>query len=158
MKALAKIYDLICRAEMTLVKGGIAIFTGLVFVSAVARTLRRPVGWAIDIAIFLFVWCVFFCADIAMRQGKLVTVDIVTMHLPKRVRYYLQFVNHTLIALFLMFLIGYSIPLAFTSRFVRFQGIVWFSYTWVVLSMTIGATLLLITTVLKMREHYIKGC
>lgn len=152
MTVITKIYDYICRAELLVAKVSIAGLTGLVFFSAIARTLRHPVDRALDIAIFLFVWCVLLSADIAMRNDKLVTVDIVTVHLPKKVQYYLKLFNHIIIGLFLLLLIRYSIELSYTSRFVRFQGILWFSYTWVVYSVPVGCTLLLITTILKMRE------
>ncbi|MBS3950633.1 MAG: TRAP transporter small permease subunit [Peptococcaceae bacterium] len=157
MAIVSRVYDFICRTELFITKAFIAALTGLVFFSALARTLRHPVSWAIDIAIFLFVWCVFFSADIAMRKDKLVTVDIVTVYLPPKIQRVLKLVNYLIISLFLFFLIYYSIHLSYTSRFVRFQGITWFSYTWVVLSVPVGCTLLLITTILKMWECYKNG-
>lgn len=157
INSMAKLYGYICRAEAFLAQAAIAVLTGLVFVSAVARTFFTPVDWAIDMAIFLFVWCVFFCADMAMRNDKLVTVDIITVHLSKKVQFYLKMFNHSIILLFLAYLIYFASWLAYTSRFVRFQGIAWFSYTWVVMSVPIGCALLLTTTILKMREHYRKG-
>jgi len=154
---IVKFYAWVCKAEVIVARASIALLTLLVFVSAVARTMRQPVGWAVDLAIFLFVWCVFLCADMAMRNDKLVTVDIVTAYLPKKVQFYLKIVNNSLIVVFLAFLIYYSLQLAYTSRFVRFQGIAWVSYSWVVMSVPVGCTLLLVTTALKLREHWRKG-
>ncbi|MBS3872411.1 MAG: TRAP transporter small permease subunit [Firmicutes bacterium] len=156
--SIAKFYAGICKIEATLAKASIAIMTALVLVSAVARTMRQPVDWAVDFAIFLFVWSVFFCADMAMRNDKLVTVDLVTVHLPKKIQFYLKLVNYTIMMAFLAYMVHYASWLSYTSRFVRFQGIAWFSYSWVVLSVPVGCTLLFITTALKLWEHYRKGC
>jgi len=152
--SIVKLYAWICKAEAVVARVSIALLTFLVFVSAVARTMRQPVGWAVDLAIFLFVWCVFLCADMAMRNDKLVTVDIVTAYLPKKAQIHLKIVNHVIIAVFLGYLIYYASLLAYTSRFVRFQGIAWVSYSWVVMSVPVGCALLLVTTALKIREYW----
>lgn len=154
---MKKLYEYVCKAEVYAAKGSLAILTALVFFSAVARSLHYPIVWAVDAATFLFAWCVFFSADIAMRNDKLVTINVLTSRLPKKAQFYVKLFNYIMIILFLAFLIRYGLSLCYTSRFVAFQGIPGFSYTWVALSVPVGCTLMLITAVLKIREHLVTG-
>jgi TRAP-type C4-dicarboxylate transport system permease small subunit len=46
----------------------------------------------------------------------------------------------------------YGIKLSYTTRFRSFQGIPWFSYTWVTLSVPIGSMLMVTTTIINFRS------
>ncbi|MBT9154799.1 MAG: Sialic acid TRAP transporter permease protein SiaT [Firmicutes bacterium] len=152
-ETLFKAYTFVGEVEMWLAKAGVLLFTALIFLSAVSRTAGRPWGWTQDWAIFVFVWCVFFSADVCLRQDKLVTVDIVTIHLSPKINAYLKAFNLLLIVAFLAFLVYYGISLTYTSRFVRFQGLPHFSYSWVAVSLPVGALLMLITSGVKFFAH-----
>jgi len=149
-EALFRAYTYIGKAELLLAKAGVMLFTVLIFLSAVSRSIGRPLGWTKDYAIFVFVWCVFFSADACLRQDKLVTVDIVTIHLSPRVNAWLKVFNWLLIIAFLAFLVYFGVSLTYTSRFVRFQGLPHFSYSWVAVSLPIGAGLMFITSCAKL--------
>lgn len=151
------LYELIGRAEVFIAKSAMVILTGFVFVAAVARTLHSPVVWAVDAATFLFAWCVFLASDAAMRRDKLVTIDIVTSRLPPKAQYYIKLVNYIIIAVFLAALVGFGFWLSYTTRLRTFQGIPGFSYTWVTLSVPIGCLLMLVTTILKVRDQVARG-
>ena len=51
-------------------------------------------------------------------------------------------------------MIGYGLPLSYTTRFRAFQGIPGFSYSWVTLSVPIGCALMLITAILKIKTFW----
>lgn len=146
---MKKLYEFICKAEMFVAKYTLALLSLLVFVAAVARTIRFPIVWAVDAATFLFAWTVFFGADIAMRNDKLFCLEIVTSRLPRKARLWLQSINYIIIALFLIGMIGYGSWLSYTTRLRTFQGIPGFSYTWVTISVPIGCLLMLITAIRK---------
>jgi len=152
-EAFLMVYNKIGKVELWLAKAGVLIFTALIFLSAVARTMRQPQGWAQDWAMFVFVWCVFLSADACLREDKLVTVDILTCKFPARVNAYLKVFNLVLILIFLAFLVYYGVSLTYTSRFVRFQGVAYFSYSWVAASLPIGALLMFVTSSVKLHEH-----
>lgn len=152
-EALFRTYTYIGKVELWLAKAGVMIFTALIFLSALSRTVGYPLGWAQDWAIFVFVWCVFFSADACLRQDKLVTVDVVTSHLSPGVNAWLKVFNWLLIIAFLAFLVYYGVSLTYTSRFVRFQGLPHFSYSWVAVSLPVGAGLMFITSGVKFFEH-----
>ncbi|HYH04801.1 MAG TPA: TRAP transporter small permease subunit, partial [Bacillota bacterium] len=81
---MMKFYELIGKAEFAISKIAIAFLSLLVFGSAIARTLTYPISWAVDLATFLFAWVVFLGGDIAIRNDKLVSIDVLTNRLPKK--------------------------------------------------------------------------
>jgi TRAP-type C4-dicarboxylate transport system permease small subunit len=149
---MKKVYEVICKAEVYIAKGLITVIAALIFVAAVARSLHYPIIWAVDAATFLFAWCVFLSGDAAMRNNRLVSIDIFTKRLPEKARNYVNIINYIIIMIFLIFLIGYGFWLSYTTRYRTFQGIPGFSYTWVTLSVPIGCILMLITAFLKIKE------
>jgi len=146
---MKQIHAFIYRMELFISKTFLAIITALVFVAAMARTFRMPIVWAVDVATFLFAWCVFFGADLAIRNDKLMSIDLFTKKLPMKVQHILKLVNLFLIASFLVFLIVFGVWLSYTTRFRTFQGIPEFSYTWVTISVPIGSALMLSTVIEK---------
>ncbi len=124
--------------------------TLLIFLAAVARSISQPINWSLDISLFLFAWSTFLSADVAFRNDKLVSVDLLVEHLPERARAALKVGLYLLILVFLALLAGFGAKLAYTSRQRAFQGIPAFSYTWITLSLPFGAALLMQTTVGKL--------
>ncbi len=154
---MKKFYKLVCQAEMDFAKWALGILSALVLLSAVMRCIGRPVAWAVDVATFLFAWCVFLGADIAMRNDRLFAIEVLTCKLPRKWQHYLKVVNDSIIIVFLSFLIVYGLRLAYTTRLRTFQGIPDFSYTWVTLAVPVGSLLMLITSVLKIRQRLKAG-
>lgn len=144
-----RVYDAICRAEEAIAGILLVAILVLIFGAAVARGVGHPLAWGMDMATFLFAWAVFFSADAAMREDRHVSVDLFVNRLPKKVQFYINILNHLIIAAFLIFLIVYGVWMSYLTRFRTFQGIPGFSYTWVTLSVPVGSGLVLITTVLK---------
>ena len=65
----------------------------------------------------------------------------------------LRMANYALIAAFLVYLISMGLYLSWISRIRSFQGLPSVSYSWVTMSLPVGAALLLITTALKVRAE-----
>ena len=151
---MKKLYELICRQEMQIAKYSLGLLSLLVFVAAVARSLHYPLNWAIDAATFLFAWTVFLGADAAMRLDRLFCIEVVSSRLSPKAQLYLKITNYGIIAVFLVGMIGYGLPLSYTTRFRAFQGIPGFSYSWVTLSVPIGCALMLITAILKIKVFW----
>jgi TRAP-type C4-dicarboxylate transport system permease small subunit len=77
-------YERLCRAEMLVARYTLFALAALVFAAAVARTLHHPMNWAIDVATFLFAWCVFLGGDIAIREDRLFCIVVLTEKLPQK--------------------------------------------------------------------------
>ena len=151
---MKKFYEFICKQEMQIAKYSLGLLSLLVFIAAVARSLHYPLNWAMDAATFLFAWTVFLGADAAMRLDRLFCIEVITGRISMKAQLYLKIINYGIIAVFLVGMIGYGLPLSWTTRFRAFQGIPGFSYSWVTLSVPIGCALMLITAILKIKDFW----
>lgn len=149
---MKKIYTYICQGEALVIKVFLVFIVALVFVAASTRYLGYPINWSVDLAVCLFAWCTFLSADVAMRNNKLMKVDFLVRKFSDQRQNLIEIINLLIIAVFLGALIGFGLWLSYTTRFRTFQGIPGFSYTWVTLSVPVGSALMLITTILKIRE------
>jgi len=149
---MKKLYEYICKGETFLIKVFMVFILGLVFIAASTRYMGYPINWSVDMAVCLFAWCTFLAGDVALRNNKLMNVDFLIRKLPEKNKNVVELINLFIILIFLAALIGYGAKLSYTTRFRAFQGIPGFSYTWVTLSVPVAALLMMITTILKIRE------
>lgn len=145
-------YERLCRAEMLVARYALFVLAFLVFAAAVARTIRHPMNWAIDVATFLFAWCVFLGADIAIREDRLFCIVVLTEKLPPKAQLAIKALNYSIIAVFLAGMIGYGSYLSYSTRLRTFQGIPGFSYTWVTISVPIGCALMLVSVIRRVAQ------
>jgi len=155
MEKLKKVYKWICKLEELIAGAFLSVIMMVIFATGVGRSLGHPLNWGIDLSTFLFAWAAFFAADVALRKNRHVNVKFLVNKLPDKIQYYLAMINYLIIAIFLGYLIRYGFIQTFQTRFRCFQGIPGFSYAWCTLSVPIGSLLLLITTLIKMRQLFI---
>jgi len=122
------------------------------FSAAIPRLIGSPINWAIDIATALFAWACLFAADVAWRSNKLMSVEVLTAFLSERGQVVLRLVNEAILLAFLIYAIPAGLWLSWVSRARAFQGIPDVSYSWITMAMPVGALLILITTLIKMRD------
>lgn len=149
MRAL---YAHMLKIEAVLAGTFLLLMVALIFLGGVARMMHQPLNWTIDLATCFFAWAVFLCADIAWRNDSLMSIDIVTARLPPRSQRALIYLNLLIISGFLVYMIYSGLWLSWVSRARSFQGIPDVSYSWVTMSLPVGAALLLLTTALKVRR------
>src|SRR5688572_26194030 len=125
----------------------------LIFMGGVMRVFGHPINWSIDAATAFFAWACFLCADIAWRRNSLMAIEVVTQRLPAWLQRWLRLANYFLICVFLLYVVGWGCWLSWISRGRNFQGIADVSYSWVTMSMPVGALMLLATTLLKVRDE-----
>jgi|GEM_PF-269483 len=148
------LYRALCAAEVGIAGSFLVAMVLLIFGGAVARALHHPVVWTTDLATALFAWACFLCADIAWRRDALMSIVWLAHRLPPRLRDALRWFNYALISAFLLFAVVMGCWLSWVSRARTFQGMPEVSYSWVTMSMPVGAALLLLTTVLKFRAEW----
>ena len=142
----------ICNCESFIVKVSLVFVLGLVFLAAATRYAGYPINWSVDVAVCLFAWCTFLGGDVAMRNKKLMKVDMLIGMLSAQNKKRVEILNLLIIMVFLAAMIGFGLWLSYTTRFRSFQGIPGFSYTWVTLSVPVGSILMMITAALQIRE------
>jgi TRAP-type transport system small permease protein len=150
---MKKLYERVCAAEATVAAVFLILMVLLIFLGGVMRMLGHPLNWSGDAATCLFAWACFLCADIAWRRNSLMSIDLVTDRLPERLRRLCAYCNYAIIVAFLVYAIIGGLYLSWVSRARSFQGIPEISYSWITLSMPVGAALLLITALVKLRDE-----
>lgn len=152
MNRIAKAYKKFCDIELAV---GAVLLISTVFIltfAAILRTIGFPINWGLDLALLMFTWSVYVGADTALRDDKMVNVEIFQQFLKPKTKKILQLFIYILILLFLFLMVYYGFYLAYSSRFRTFQGIPFMSYTWATLSMPIPSVFMIITTCLKIRN------
>jgi TRAP-type transport system small permease protein len=150
MKAL----QLLWKLEVVIAGTFLVLMVLLIFTGGVARSLHYPLNWTGDAATCLFAWACFLCADIAWRNNSLMSIELVTERLPPTVQIVLAYLSHIIIVTFLVYAIIAGLWLSWISRTRSFQGIPEISYSWVTMSLPVGAALLLITAILKIKDEW----
>jgi TRAP-type C4-dicarboxylate transport system permease small subunit len=150
---MRKLYARLCAVEGLVAAAFLLLMVALIFLGGVSRVLGHPFNWTTDFATAFFAWACFFCADIAWRRNSLMAITLAVDRLPPAARKACDLASHLIICVFLLYAIGFGTWLAWTSRARSFQGIPEVSYSWVTMSMPVGAALLLITTALKIRDE-----
>lgn len=145
------------KAEEAAAGACLVTSTFLIFIAAVARTVSQPFNWSLDISLFLFAWATFLAADVAFRSDKLVNVDLLIQKVPPKSARVIQIVIYVAIVVFLALLVVYGARLAYTTRERSFQGIPVFSYTWITLSLPVGALLIMRTALAKLLALFREG-
>jgi TRAP-type C4-dicarboxylate transport system permease small subunit len=151
---LKAFYAALLRVEARLAAALLLAMVALIFLGGAARLAGHPLNWSTDVATAFFAWACFLCADVAWRRDALMAIELLPARLPPGARRALRLVNHLLIAAFLVYVAATGFWLAWVSRARSFQGMPDVSYAWVTLSMPVGALLLLVTTVLKIRTEW----
>jgi TRAP-type C4-dicarboxylate transport system permease small subunit len=147
-----RLYASVLKLEAILAGLFLLLMVGLIFLGGVARLLHYPLNWTIDLATCFFAWACFLCADIAWRKGALISLDFLAARAAPALRRGLEYCNYLIIAVFLGYLIYSGAVLSHVSWGRSFQGIPGVSYSWVTMSAPVGGTLLLVTTLLRLRD------
>ena len=154
MQTVRTVYAWICRIEHALSMIAMVGTTLLIFAAAVLRTFNWPLNAALEISQFLFAWCVFLSADVALREDRLIRLDMLTARLPRKYEFLLSVFSYSVILIFLIAMAYYGYILTYRTRVRSFLGMPNFSYAWVTLSLPFASTLMIITTTLKLRGFF----
>ncbi|HEY8542558.1 MAG TPA: TRAP transporter small permease, partial [Pseudothermotoga sp.] len=57
--------------EKTAAKILIVMMIVFIFMSGIARFLKHPMNWAVDMSTFMFAWACFFAVDVAWRNNRM---------------------------------------------------------------------------------------
>jgi TRAP-type C4-dicarboxylate transport system permease small subunit len=150
-----KVYGYYCKIEEFFVGLGFFSIVALVFVSALARGLRHPVAWSIDIAQLLLAWVSFFGADCAFRHGQLLGIDLFTRNLPGKLQKLIELIILFLILTALIIFVIFGVMLA-RSNYSRSMQVIKLSYSFVTLSLPMASLAMSITVIRKIRERILK--
>jgi TRAP-type C4-dicarboxylate transport system permease small subunit len=150
---VTRFYARLCAGEAWVAGALLVAMVSLIFLGGVSRVLGYPLNWSTDFATAFFAWACFLCADVAWRRNSLMAIEFVANRLPAKAQKGLRLANYLIISGFLVYLVVMGTWLAWISRARSFQGIPEISYSWVTMSLPVGGALLLVTTLLKVRDE-----
>ena len=148
---MKKFYRLFCRGEEVLSCTLFFMMVVLVMCSALARLVKHPISWSIDVAQLLLAWTCFLGADVAFRRNKLVGLDLFTRKLPEKVQKAVTLVIQVIMLGALVIFIVYGLRLSVESWKRSFQTLT-ISYSFVTFSLPVSSVLMSITALLKIKE------
>ena len=154
---MKNLYDRLCEFEALVARLTLWGMVILIFLAGVARLLKDPINWAVDMSTCLFAWSCFLSADVAWRENKLMNVDVFVKYYPEKFKRFINWFNYMVLIGFFLYLIFFGAWLSYTTRERTFQGIPGFSYTWVTLSVPVGAIFLLMTAILRIKREFTKS-
>jgi TRAP-type C4-dicarboxylate transport system permease small subunit len=151
MNKIKILYKKFAKVEELITSLMLVAITILVFLSAVARTIHHPLNWAIDLSLLLFAWEVFLGGDIAIRNTKLIGVEILANKFPPKGQKTLKIVFFYMIIVFCAVLTYYGIILSLDNVKRLFQVLA-ISYSWCTLSVSVGSFLMIISSFIRITE------
>lgn len=145
---MKKLYRAFCNAEELICGAILCAIVALAFATAVARCINRPISWTVELSQFLLSWLAFLGADLALRQGSILGVDILTRRFPKKVQAAIKLVTDLLILALLIAFVRFGITLC-QSNYKRSFKTLNLSYSAATASLPVASVLMSITIVME---------
>ena len=143
---MKKVYNAYCKAEEFLFSFLFAVMVALVFSSAIARGIGKPLAWSL--AQLLLCWTSLVGADVAFRHDKFIGLDLFTRKMPVKVQKVLEIVVLVLMQVAFCIFIYYGVMLSIKSWKRSFQTLP-ISYSFVTIALPVMSTLMTLTNILK---------
>lgn len=145
---MKKVYNAYCKAEEFLFSFLFAVMVALVFSSAIARGIGKPLAWSLDMAQLLLCWTSLVGADVAFRHDKFIGLDLFTRKMPVKVQKVLEIVVLVLMQVAFCIFIYYGVMLSIKSWKRSFQTLP-ISYSFITIALPVMSTLMTLTNILK---------
>jgi TRAP-type C4-dicarboxylate transport system permease small subunit len=113
LKRVVSFGDRLESLQMFLGGTCIVIFFCVVIIDVFSRTIAKPIISAQEIAVFAYVWTIFFGSSVCIRRGKHFNIDFIVNALPRKLKIILQIFNHLLLGIFAYLLIFPGFEFAF---------------------------------------------
>lgn len=151
MELLKTVYRGYCKFEEALFSFLFAVMVALVFCSAIARGIGKPLVWSLDVAQLLLCWTSLVGADVAFRHDKFIGLDLVTRKLPPKVQRILEIVVLLLMQVAFIIFINWGVRLSIKSWKRAFQTLP-ISYSFVTIALPVMSILMTLTNVIKITD------
>lgn len=148
---MKKINKIISKIESTIGVVMMVSIVLLVFISAVMRSFMHPVIWSVDMAQLLFVWISMFGADLALKKGAHMGVDILVRIFPVKLKKMVAMMSYLLCAAFALFVTYWGVVL-FMDNYLRKYQTLQISYSFATAAVPIVSCLMILT----LSEHIVE--
>lgn len=149
---MKKAYEAFCNIEELVCGAILCIIVALAFITAIGRCVGRPLSWTVEVSQFFLSWLAFLGADMALRHGRVLGVDLLTRRLPKKAQAAIKLVTNVLILMVLIAFIKFGIDLC-RSNYKRSFQTVGISYSWATASLPFASVFMSITIILEIVQQ-----
>ena len=149
---MKKNYKIFCEAEEMICGGLLCIIVALAFATAVGRCVNHPLSWTVEVSQFFLSWLAFLGADMGLRYGRVLGVDLLTRRLAPKVQAVIKLLMDALILVMLLAFVKYGIDLCI-SNYMRSYQTVGISYSWATASLPVASVFMSVTMILEMWEQ-----
>lgn len=133
----------------------LAIMSVLIFWQVVARyVIGSSLSWSEELSRFLMIFMAFIGSGLALREGKLIAVEVILERLTGKVRSFIKILVHLISTIFYILLIYYGFELANSFGNQMAPGIK-ISMFYVYLSIPIGGILLLVNSTACILDEFV---
>lgn len=148
---MKKLYQAFCKFEQVFAIVLLFGIAALVFVSAMFRAFKYPLNWAQDAALVAFAWMIFLGSDLAIRNTRLIGIDVIVKYMPKSIQKWISILFQIVILAFLCVLVRYGYTMVMTGM-QRSISTLRISYAWVTAAVPVGALLMIISQTNRMMQ------
>ena len=145
---MKKLYKVFCSVEELICGGILCAIVAFAFATAVGRCINHPISWTVELCQFLLSWLAFLGADLALRQGSILGVDIIMRRAPKKVQAAAKIITNLIILALLLAFIKYGVNLC-KSNYKRSFKTLGISYSWATASLPVASVLMSITMIVE---------
>ncbi|MCI9282889.1 MAG: TRAP transporter small permease subunit [Lachnospiraceae bacterium] len=149
---MKKAYDTFCTIEELSCGAILCIIVTLAFATAIGRCIGHPISWTVEVSQFFLSWLAFLGADMALRHGQVLGVDLLTRNFPKKVQAGIKLLTNLLILLVLIIFVKYGIDLC-RSNYKRSFQTVGISYSWATASLPFASVFMSVTMMIEILQQ-----
>lgn len=150
-----KINNIILKVEQIIGSIMLIMIVLLVFSSAILRVFNMPIVWSVDMSQLLFTWISMLGADIALKYGSHMGVDLLVKKLPVFLRKIISLFVYLLCVSFLCFITYWGYILC-VQNYLRTYATLQISYSFATVAVPF-VSLLMIFTLLEKIIYLIKN-
>ena len=143
---MKRLYKVLRSVEELICGGILCAIVGFAFATALGRCINHPISWTVEMCQFLLSWLAFLGADLALRSGSILGVDIIMRRTPKKAQAIVKIITNLIILAMLFMFIKYGINLC-KSNYKRSFKTMGISYSWATASLPVASALMSITTI-----------
>ena len=150
---MKKFYKAFCNVEELVCGAILCVIVALAFATAVGRCINHPLSWTVELSQFLLTWLAFLGADMGLRYGRVLGVDLMTRRMPKKAQAAIRIATNLIIIVLLVAFVKYGIDLC-VSNYMRSYKTVGISYSWATASLPFASVMMTLTMVLEIVQQF----
>lgn len=145
---MGKINKFILKTEYIVGSTMLVLVVVLVFASAILRVFGMPIVWSVDMSQLLFTWISMIGADIALKNGSHMGVDLIVKKLPINIRKIIELFIYILCVLFCLFVTYWGYVLCM-ENYLRTYATLQISYSYATAAVPVVSFFMILSLIEK---------